>query len=177
MSTICKIFKCLNQKNGDNYCKSHEEDYRCSICMEDITNRIYVGECLHFYCKSCVDILYIKNDDCDRCPLCRGFVDIFDIYNKCQQKIIRIMRLLPYNSHSEFTLLANVLSQKYNSVVDRNRIEYICKCIRSMKKMDNKTKKMLRNYISTYKKKKKISDDVFSYDFYYSIINGLKIEN
>lgn len=57
----------------------NEDEYNCSICLEEIGNKnIYKTVCNHVYHKECIRNYsdYINRDDEIRCPLCNNKIKI-----------------------------------------------------------------------------------------------------
>jgi len=61
--------RCRTRCKGLFCCEDHKPNYDiCSICHEDIENKIYVLKCLHVFHPQCIKVWFnIRNS----CPLCR----------------------------------------------------------------------------------------------------------
>lgn len=91
---ICKATtltgrRCRKKRVCDNFCKIHNPDYKkpeyiCSICLDEITDKINLYECGHEFCKTCIYTWLCK---CTyyNCPFCRTFISDINLKNNASK--------------------------------------------------------------------------------------------
>jgi hypothetical protein len=115
---------------------SISEKETCTICLEDNIQNIGITKCGHIFCFKCLTSSIILSK---KCPKCRNFLDVFEIY-----KINNYKKKISINDYSQ-----NYLNNNLGSKV----FYLLKKVIKSQEKiliLTNKEYSVLLTYIFSY---------------------------